>query len=460
MARHVDRRTGFVASLCFWGLVAFLVVLWIAGGASRADVLGQPLVRATAWLLLAASIILIPRWDWKRYRPIVLILGCSIALVALQLVTLPPSMWSALPGRQLLLLSANVVGEPQPWRPVSLSPSATANALHSLVVPLTVLVLASQLRREHYYRLVPVILLLIFAGSLIGLLQVSQIRWDNPLINDAPGSVSGNFANRNHFALFVAIGALLTPVWAVRPGAKPWEALAAIGVVVYLGMVLLAIGSRMGMLLGFVGFLAGLGIAGRRSWQLINEMPRKYAVPIFAAAGLVGLGALVLSVTSGRAVAVDRLLNAAEGGDIRTQALPVVLEMIGKYFPVGSGFGAFDPVYRISEPDGLLQRFYLNHAHNDWLEVVLDGGVGAIALLVGALAWFAIASWRAWVARRPLEDLPRAGSAILVLVMLASVVDYPARTPMIMAIMVLAGVWLCGAGRASTGSGSAKKASI
>jgi hypothetical protein len=36
------------------------------------------------------------------------------------------------------------------------------------------------------------------------------------------------------------------------------------------------------------------------------------------------------------------------------------------------------------------------------------------------------------------------GFVLLLLVILASVVDYPARTPMMMAVVVLAGLWLHG----------------
>ena len=40
------------------------------------------------------------------------------------------------------------------------------------------------------------------------------------------------------------------------------------------------------------------------------------------------------------------------------------------------------------------------------------------------------------------QVLPRLGATMLSLVIIASVFDYPARTPMIMAMMVIAAVWL------------------
>jgi O-antigen ligase len=95
------------------------------------------------------------------------------------------------------------------------------------------------------------------------------------------------------------------------------------------------------------------------------------------------------------------------------------------------------------EPDHLLQPSYFNRAHNDWLELVLDGGILAAALLAVAAGWWLYASWKAWTSK-PARDLPRLGSAAVLLVMLASIPDYPARTPMIMAILALAALWLTG----------------
>src|SRR3546814_18476243 len=54
----------------------------------------------------------------------------------------------------------------------------------------------------------------IFLSMLVGLLQFSGFMIDNPFINDTRGSVGGTFANRNHFALFLAMGCLIAPVWA------------------------------------------------------------------------------------------------------------------------------------------------------------------------------------------------------------------------------------------------------
>jgi O-antigen ligase len=118
--------------------------------------------------------------------------------------------------------------------------------------------------------------------------------------------------------------------------------------------------------------------------------------------------------------------------------------MVQLYFPFGSGAGAFDPVYRIHERNELLSFSYLNHAHNDLLEVVLDAGLLGLLLLLAAIAWWLWKSLRAWRSASADNLLPRLGSIILFLTLVASIPDYPARTPMIMAVVVIAAVWLNG----------------
>ncbi|MCY1164797.1 hypothetical protein D9M73_46870 [compost metagenome] len=55
---------------------------------------------------------------------------------------------------------------------------------------------------------------MVTAAAMLGLLQFSGSGFDNLFINDSPGQVSGNLANRNHFALLLSLGCVITPVWA------------------------------------------------------------------------------------------------------------------------------------------------------------------------------------------------------------------------------------------------------
>jgi O-antigen ligase len=463
MAQHmrssVNSAARFAPDLAFALFAAFLVFLWIAGGASRADVIGQVITRGVAWSILLVFILLAPRPHLTNVRPVAALLFAATALAALHLVPLPPSVWTELPGRGLLIQAGEVLGEEQPWRPLSMSPGATANALSSLIVPILTLFLAAALSRMEQWRIVAVLLGLVAASSVLGLLQFSGARFDHPFLNDVAGVVSASFANRNHFALFAAIGCILAPGWAFGDGhGARWKQLAAFGLVILFGLMILASGSRAGLVLGALGIAIGAFNVRRQIAAQLRRLPRKLAVVLVAGALGLLLAAVVLSVTLGRAVSLDRGMVMDMGEDLRLRALPVIVDMAQLYFPAGSGLGTFDPVYRIHEPSALLGRAYLNHAHNDWLEIALDAGLPGLLIAGAAVLWWLAKSIAVWTGEAgSAGKLPRMGSGILLLAMVASVTDYPLRTPMIMAVVVIAAVWLSADAKAAEAAGSSSR---
>ena len=110
------------------------------------------------------------------------------------------------------------------------------------------------------------------------------------------------------------------------------------------------------------------------------------------------------------------------------------------YAPVGSGLGSFVPVFQLFErPEvfTVLQQ-YVNHAHNDYIELFIETGLmGAAALLV-FLAWFATAAVRSalWPSGRD-ADLPRVAAVIVALLLVHSIVDYPLRTAAMAVVFAL-----------------------
>ncbi|MCC2981671.1 O-antigen ligase family protein [Sphingomonas sp. IC4-52] len=424
-------------------LAGLLVILWLAGGASRDSAAGQVIVRGAAWAALIVGLLLC-RPAFSAARPVWLLLGSMVALALLQLVPLPPDVWQALPGREPFVEAMDITGQAQPWRPWAIVPGGARNAAESLIVPVTTLYLATALNRTERRWLMPVLLSLIGASMLVGLLQFSGVVLNNPFINDTAGEVSGSFANRNHFALFMAFGCLIAPIWAFSHGhGWNWRIAVACGLVPLFVLTILATGSRAGLLLGVSALGIGLLLA-RDGLKALFDKAARWVLPAIIAGVVAMLAVLVLlSIVADRAIAISRIVEMDPGQDMRSRGLPTVIEMIGTYFPVGSGLGGFDPLFRMHEPFGLLKPTYFNHAHNDFLEILLDAGVPGLLLLLAAVGWWGWASLRAWrgPARRA-GGLARLGSAMIFLVLVASVVDYPARTPMIMAVLAMAAVWL------------------
>ena len=419
-------------------LCLLLASLWLAGGASRADALGQVLVRLAAAALLLVATLFGPRP--ASTRPVACLMGAAVLLAMLHVVPLPPSVWQALPGRAALVQAAVLGGGPQPWRPLAIVPGAALNAVLSLLIPVATLALTAMLNPEERGRLPGVLLLAVLAMTPIGLLQVSGAGFDNPLINDTLGDVNGLFANRNHFAMFLAWGCLLAPAWALTGRTGPgWRAPAALGCVLLFELMILATGSRAGMLLGALALPVAVAMGWREVRGLRRHGPRwAFPAAITATVGLIAIVVLA-SIVAGRAMSIDRIATGDVGDDMRVRGLPTVLAMAKAYFPIGTGLGGFDPVFRMHEPFALLKPTFFNHAHNDVLEVVLTAGLPGAVLLAVALGWWAWASVRAW---RGEAALPRLGSAMLLFVVIASLFDYPARTPLVMAIVVIAAVWL------------------
>lgn len=441
------RSAPFPISLPLILIGALLVLLWIAGGASREDAMGQVVVRTGAWIIIACVLVTGSKPVFAEMRPLVLVLVAVVMLAIFQLMPLPPGMWQNLPGRDILVMP----GEAPPWRPLTMTPGATRNALSSLVVPAAMLLLLTQTNEREREFLVTVLLAVIASTVFLGLLQFSGLQINNPLINDVAGNVSSIFANRNHFALFVAVGCLLAPIWALNHfKALHWRGPIAAGLVLLFILTILAIGSRSGLLLAALALAIAAAATGGRLKRLFKGAPRWIVIALAAAGLSLTIGFIWASFAADRVEAVDRLFASAIGDDLRWRARPTIVEMIKIYFPVGSGLGGFDPVFRIHEPDTLLALQYLNQAHNEFLGVALDAGVPGILVLAAAVGWWGFSTVAAW--RAPFSSqtsLARLGSGIMLLVFVASITDYPARTPMVMAIIVIAAAWLATGSRHS-----------
>jgi len=105
---------------------------------------------------------------------------------------------------------------------------------------------------------------------------------------------------------------------------------------------------------------------------------------------------------------------------------------------LGSGLGTFEPVFKLYEnPDGV-SRIFANHAHNEYLQWAIETGLPGLLLMAAFLAWWLHRFLKVWsVAKDETFRLKRAAAVATLIVMLHSLVDYPARTPAILAFGAL-----------------------
>ena len=436
----------------FWAFVAFLSLVALFGGASRADSLAQPVVRVVA-LGYAAMLVLAGWIEWRRVRQMwvvsAILAGCA-ALVTLQLLPLPPGVWSSLAGREFYLQAAAIAGLEQPWRPLTLSPDRTWNALYALSVPAAAAIGLASLDRQARANLVWPVMLIMFLSAVLGLAQVSggpssPLRW-YAVTNT--GSAVGLFANRNHAALFLACFFPLLALVAMRPtlrrGTSQVRTWIGVGAALFVLLMVVLTGSRAGLVLttlAAVWAMAFLAPAVRARLKKVRRKRRRLYLLAFAV-GIVATVAIVISLQ--QAVAVQRLRDLGVLDETRMLVWPISWRMSGEFFPFGIGFGAFDPVYRRFEPFDALSTNYINAVHNDFLQVLLEGGLFGVVLIGIALVWWAVASLRILRTDRDASHakVARVGSIIILFVFLASAVDYPARTPLIMVLVVIAACWM------------------
>jgi O-antigen ligase len=433
----------------------FLTMVFFMGGGSRGDIMSLSLLRPLGFILLIVFLLKFDTDQFQRNRIAFLILLGLVLTIAIQLIPLPPSLWQMLPSRDWMVELAGGLQLGDQWYPVSFVPNYSYNSLFALVVPLVVLLAASRLNREANVRLVQLLFLFGLLSVSLGFLQIQTPDRTSFYLYRITnlGSFVGSFANRNHQALFLAIILTALPIFIQtsrflnkNETAKPVVILAF--VLVLFGSILLT-GSRVGVVLALValGYVAyalmqSNEFAGLRKWSMQGKL-------VLASAVLLLLAALLWFVLGYQANAISRILSGGSLSDLRFQYNPTVWKMIWDYFPSGIGFGNFPYVFAMHEPDELLNLTYLNHAHNDLFEFLLEGGVLSAGLLIaGIWFWisrsFKILNMRIGLNRRFAE----VGSIMIMLMAISSVFDYPVRTPMIASMLMIAAVWLGYANRA------------
>jgi hypothetical protein len=439
-----------------WVPLLFLLFVFLTGGGSRSDVASLPILRGVSVLFACWAITGMTREDWRRIRTPLAILLALTAWIAIQLIPLAPSIWHALPGRELIVAIDRLLGQPDLWRPISLTPSDTWNSLLAMTVPLAGLLVAARLGVEDMARVMRALVIIAIASGLLGLLQIVSGNGSPAYLYRItnPNSMVGFFANRNHHAVFQACAVIFaTTLLRDELMRRQQNAMIQLGyaaAAILCTTMTILIGSRAGLVAGGVAFAIGYAmiLPAWRSRPVVSRHRAAagnppatqwlvYTPPILLAALLATVLFLADRTTSLSRVAENRVAE-----DLRILAWPSVRQMVETYWIAGGGFGSFPSIYRIFETDALLQPAYFNHAHNDWAEILITGGLPFALIVVAGLIWFGRAAVRMGFQRlikghRGDYRLPVL--ATVGLLAAASAVDYPLRTPslQVMAIMLL-----------------------
>lgn len=430
-----------------------VTLLFVFGGATRPDSFAQLPVRLVS-IIVIGLLLFAPRRGWWRPARRPLLFAAAVAiLLLLQLVPLPPELWRSLSGHRDFSSLWEFPQFAGIWRPLSVEPDLTINALMSLIPVLAAILVATLIPVERYHLLTMFLVGMLALSGLIGMAQLASGGNETlyPFRITNMGSAVGLFANRNHEAIALAVGFPLLAIWnVVRDGGHGRIAdMPFIFCGLFLASLILATGSRSGLLMMIVGIGgAALLVASAPSPTRGARAGRnwRWAVPVLGIILAVGL-VFLLDTESTRRIFQERVSS-----DPRAASFGPIVELVRHYFPLGSGFGTFADVYKSHETLALLGPTYLNHAHNDLLELALDGGLPGIVMLVIFLYWWVRttkALWRQSPDYRRMIEYGKGGSVITAILLLASLMDYPLRAPAIAMIFAIACCWMEFGGQAA-----------
>jgi len=429
-----------------------MVCCLVLGGGTRAGFLSDVALQLCSIpLLLASAWQIVERGVERRTWPVLAFVAALVAVHVIQLVPLPPAVWTGLPNRSATTTGLGLLG-PLPWLPMSTTPEATLLSLIALLPPAAIL-LATIGQGYRDRRIMALLVLAVgTVGALLGLTQVAQgpaskLRFFE--FTNATEAV-GFFANRNHFAALVYCLIVLLAAWVAESvnmteraaKAKKLETAWILpGVACAIAFFILIAAeamarSRAGLgltMLALIGAVV-LVMAGRQT--VGGTSPTKLVI-----------GVVVFAMLTSVQLTLYRILERFEADPLEDGRIRFAHNTVAAakaYMPFGSGMGSFVPVYAMFErPEDLMADTFANRAHNDVVELWLETGVAGLVLSAVFLVWLALRAVDVW--RRKPDDaldvdqaLARAAPLMIALLLAHSLVDYPLRTSALLATLAFA----------------------
>lgn len=436
--RHAPRFLGYSLQL-------LLILAFVTGGSSQISGWDDTVVQLLALPLLACALWRLSGLPACTMRNVALGVAALVALVPLlQLLAVSEATWHLPEARQRLAEDLAAVGAIPEFR-WSLTPIATEAAFLFLLPPMAAFAATLATGANTHRHLLRTIMLLALVSLLLGFAQLGVPP--ESLLNPFPrwaAQLNGVFANQNHqgislvIAIIIALAGMLSSLGRARDGLRqawtPW----LYGFVALFALCALPLtNSRASVLVGV--FAAGavplaLGLFKpahvRHDWRA--------RVGLACSLGLIALG-LWGTVGWMQVDAVDELRATFRATTLATGLA---------HAPLGSGVGAFVPAFEQAAPPDLLRPYYINHAHNEYVQWWLEAGWIGLVVLTATLVTLTVAAARAMRTRK-IERVPGVVALLGLAALLAhSWVDYPMRTVSLATVAaVLAGILVAQAAR-------------
>lgn len=433
-----------------WGLAALIALAPLPLGANRpwswsllALGVGVCLLLWTAAAMGNRGVIRMPS---RRYGGFTILYGLLLLWFLIQAATFTPQAWHHPLWEQVRTAFSS--GDSIAIRSsISLDREATLTGVMRLLAYGCIFWLALQFGRSRNgaNRMLWAVAAAAFVYGVYGLVirfaDLQMLLWyDKWAYQD---SVTGPFVNRNNFATYVGIGLLVSLVllWrefgratasgpagavairAVFAQIRP-RAFILIGMAATLATALLLTGSRGGMAATCVGGVVLI---------LALIVVHRHWLAVATTAAIVAGGTLILG-----AVGLDRLEGRFAAMPIEVQHRAALhaqsITAIGDRPIFGTGLGTYRDTYNLYK-DYRLPFWSLptDKAHNSYLELAVEGGLPALAILVMVFALIVRRCLIGLFRRRQELALPALGLAVTALVGAHAMVDFSMQIPAIAA---------------------------
>lgn len=371
---------------------------WPAVMAAGALIVWAPLIRggnrhvalmALEWLALLTLLGLLhwalrqhkSRWGTDREQlALITVMTAPLWIGLLQLLPLPPALWSALPGRAEWALHLQAVGAyaADTWHPLSLTPDATWSSVLAGLPLVACFGLALALSARQLRRFTRLWIAIATVQAVMGLLQLGPLpglRFDSLF-----GGAIGTFANNNHFASFIAMTLPLVVMELRRAlyeasSRRQQRAAAMWGLALFVLLsAWLASGSRGAMASGLLVLAA--------TWLLL-PVSRESKMARWQTAGFVA--ALLLALAAVGLDGVGRFFGERLVADasVRTLVREATWQAAMDFWPAGSGLGSFGAIFVHYQPASIAE--FVPHAHSDYVQLLMELGLLALPLAAAAL---------------------------------------------------------------------------
>lgn len=415
----------------------YLVVVLLLGGASAAGFTGNALLQIGGAILVGWSL-----WDSGEGEIVHTGLGkfflALLVLWGVQFIPLPPGLWQHLPGRGPVYQGFTQLGVTAPWLTLGLAPwhalASIAWWIPAMALFMSIRVPGSPPARQVVWTIAAVAAVSVAFGS-VQVASGSFYFYEITNYGDGPGF----FANANHQGSFLLASLALWGCWAIGEHrlAGPVAAKLASKQAVEAGIALLLtfgviVSGSLACQLLLIPVLAALVLVAFPNFRL--PMP----VALLAAVAIIAAFALFLLFGP---AANDLTEKGVIAGISRQDFLMTGTKILRDFAPFGSGTGTFVELYRWYENPAQVSTTFVNHAHDDLLETLIETGVFGLAAIGLFAGWFVRRAWALWSGARR-NAIQLAASIVIGTELIHSVVDYPLRTAAMSAVMAIACVLL------------------